>query len=386
MKILRLAILFSMILFLLSACDENSTEGAKEYYPLLEVEAETEYDLGFAVGERFAENINNSLDINEDLMATINQIIAVDSIYFYQQLLDTAEEEMPDMVAELHGMCDGSGAEFRSVFMLNIFGEIIALYYGTQNRDIEIPEQMPLGCSDVLYKYENKIYLSHNEDGFAGLKDYMFLVKAKLPGKPEFISFNYPCMVLGVGPTVNDAGIAISNNYIQASAGDAEGIPAYFVNRKLIEFSNIQEITDFIATKRIVNCLNCNIASINENRIISMEMASDSYSLHEVNGLYAHTNHIVHTDMLSHPVVIDDSTIVRYQTLQELFSEYETHLQDVNLETMHSFLNAVVAVADPNGGITTGATLSSSIFDFESMTWRLYFNNPNDDLYQEIEF
>ena len=386
MKIIKLVILCSLVCLLLNACDDNSTEGDTEYYPLLEVEAASEYDLGFAVGERFADNIHFSLDLNADLLSNIGDIIAIDSVYFYEHLLSTAQAEQPEQIAELQGMCDASGAEFRSIFIFNIFGEILALYYGMQTRDIDIPEDLPLGCSDVLYKYENNIFLAHNEDGFAGLKDNMFIVKAKLPGKPEFISFSYPCLVLGVGPTINDAGIVITNNFIQGTAGDADGVPGYMVNRQLIEFTNIQEITEFIATKRIANYLNCNIVSMEENRIVSLEMASDQYSLHEVSGLYAHTNHLVHPDMLSFPVEMDASTVERYQTLQQLFSEYETHLQDVNLESMHSFLNAVAVESNPNGGLITGATLSSSIFDFENMVWRLYFSDPKDDLYQEIEF
>jgi len=386
MKVIKLLVLFALICLLLNACDEKSTESAQEYLPILNVETDNTYDLGFAIGARFAENIYNSIVINEELLTTIDQIIAIDSVYFYEQLLETAQVENAEQIAELQGMCDASGAEFRTIFTLNILGEIIALYYGTQDRDINVPDELPLGCSDALYKYENKVYLAHNEDSFSGMTDQMFIVKAKISDKPEIISFCYPGMVMGVGPTVNDAGIVISNNYIQGTAGDPAGVPAYMVNRQLIELSSMQEITDFVETKRLANCLNCNIADMNDNRIVSIEMASEDYSLHEVNGLYAHTNHFVHPDMLSHPSNLDVSTQERYQTLNELFSEYETHLQDVNLETMHTFLNAVAVDPDPNGGFTTGATVSCSIFDFENMVWRLYYGNPNNNLYQEIEF
>lgn len=214
----------------------------------------------------------------------------------------------------------------------------------------------------------------------------MYIVKAKITGKPEFISFCYPALLMGIGPVVNDAGIIISNNFIEGGAGDPAGVPVYFVNRKLIEFSSIQQITDYLDTKRVVNYLNCNIVSKDENRIVSIEMASNQYSLHEVDGLYPHTNHLVHPDMLSFPVNEDPSTLERYQTLQQMISEFENNLQDVNLESMHSFLNAVAAEPDPNGGLTTGATLSSSIFDLQNMVWKLYFSNPNDNQYQIIEF
>lgn len=386
MRLIKLLLFVSLISILLFACDDSGSDEENEYYPMLEIEVDNEYDLGFAVGSRFSEEIHYSLELNADLLSTMEQLISLDSVYFYENMLLAANDQQPDQVAELQGMSDGSGAEFRKIFIFNVLGEILALYNGLQNQNIEIPENLPLGCSDVLFKNQDSIFLAHNEDGFAGLKDHMYIVKAKITGKPEFISFCYPALLMGIGPVVNDAGIIISNNFIEGGAGDPAGVPVYFVNRKLIEFSSIQQITDYLDTKRVVNYLNCNIVSKDENRIVSIEMASNQYSLHEVDGLYPHTNHLVHPDMLSFPVNEDPSTLERYQTLQQMISEFENNLQDVNLESMHSFLNAVAAEPDPNGGLTTGATLSSSIFDLQNMVWKLYFSNPNDNQYQIIEF
>jgi len=375
--------------FFIAGCDlfkcdhDNDNE---EYFPVLEIDAENSYDLGFQVGQGFAENIQQAIARQADLDALIVNIISIDSVYFYENLLAKAEELYPDFVDEIRGTSDGSGIEFDTLMRLNMFGDIIALYYGAQeNGTIDIPASF-LGCSTVSYNYNGNQYLSHNEDGMASLHDLMGVVRAKLPGKPEFINLYYPGLLCGVAPSMNDAGLAFSGNYIQSASGVPDGVPHLFVFRALMEAESVNEAISIIENTLTCNALHVNIASGIENRVVSVEKAETTSVVYEVEGLYAHTNHFIQDEMLGFPTVDDETTVARYTTLMGLIGTYSDHLADVDCDVLHDFLCEVAAEQDTTGGITGGMTLGTSIFNMETGNWELYFNDPNDNLSQNLHF
>ncbi|HHE39903.1 MAG TPA: hypothetical protein ENL10_00180, partial [Candidatus Cloacimonetes bacterium] len=219
----KFTLIISIVLFisigLMMGCNLfKSSSNNDDYFPIFEVEAGNYYDLGFAIGQRFAENIQQAMIRQADLDAIIANIISIDSVYFYENLLAKAEELFPDFVDEIRGTSDDSGIEFEPLMRLNMFGDIIALYYGLVGKTgMDIPSSL-LGCSTVSYNYNGNQYLSHNEDGMAALHDLMSVIKVSLQDKPDFINLYYPGLLCGVAPSMNDVGLAYSGNYIQSAA------------------------------------------------------------------------------------------------------------------------------------------------------------------------
>jgi len=386
-KLVFICITLVVSTFLIIGCDLFKSSNHKDdYFPIFEVEADSYYNLGFAIGQRFAENIHEALIRQADMAAAIENIVSFDSVYFYINLLAKAEEIYPGFVDEIRGMSDGSGVDFEVLMRLNMFGDIIALYYGiAEKTGIDIPESL-LGCSTVSYNYNGNQYLAHNEDGFAELHDLMGVVKAKLTGKPDFINLYYPGLLCGVAPSLNDEGLAFSGNYIQSASGVPSGVPHLFIFRALLEAESVDDAISIIVNTLACNDLHVNIASGIENRVVSVEKAENTAVVHEVDGLYAHTNHFIQDAMLGFPTDDDATTVERYTTLMGLIATYADHLADVDCDVLYDFVCEVAAEPDTTGGLTGGMTLGTSIFNMETGNWELFFNNPGDKISKNFHF
>lgn len=387
----KLPLLLSLTLIvsisLIMGCNLFKSSSHKDdYFPIFEVEADNYYDLGFAIGQRFAENIQEAIIRQAELSAIIANIISVDSVYFYENLLAKAEELYPDLVDEIRGMSDGSGVEFETLVRINLFGDILALYYGLVGEtDLDIPESL-LGCSTVSYNYNGNQLLAHNEDGMATLHDLMSVIKVSMPDKPDFINLYYPGLLCGIAPSLNDEGLAFSGNYIQSASGVPSGVPHLFIFAALLEAETVDEAVSIITNTLACNDLHVNIASGIENRVVSVEKAENTAVVTEVEGLYAHTNHFIQDAMLGFPTDDDPTTHERYATLMGLIAPYTDHLADVDCDVLYDFLCDVAAEPDTTGGITGGMTLGTSLFNMETGNWELFFNNPVDKISKNFHF
>ena len=386
-KLVFISTIFVLSTFLIIGCNLfKSNSNKDDYFPIFEVEADNYYDLGFAIGQRFAENIQQAMLRQAELSAIIVNIISIDSVYFYENLLAKAEELFPDFVDEIRGTAEGSGVEFDVLMRLNCFGDIIALYYGLVGEtDLDIPESL-LGCSTVSYNYNGNQYLAHNEDGMASLHDLMSVIKVSMQGKPDFMNLYYPGLLCGIAPSLTDDGLAFSGNYVQSASGVPSGVPHLFIFRALLEAETVDEAISIIENTTACNALHVNIASGLENRVVSVEKAETTAAVTEVEGLYAHTNHFIQDAMLGFPTDDDATTLARYTTLMGLIGTYGDHLEDVDCDVLHGFLCDVAAEPDTTGGITGGMTLGTSLFNMETGNWELFFNNPADNISKNFHF
>jgi len=380
--------ILGILLFSIAGCKLFQCEPTDEveYFPVLGINAADNYDLGYKIGQGFSNQINIAIERQADLIATVQYIISFDSTYFYHNLVDAAEAAFPEYINELQGIADGAEVPFEILMTLNLFGDVIALYYGLPGvESIEVPEST-LGCSTVSYSYDGTQYLAHNEDGMAELHDLMGVVRAKLPGKPEMINLYYPGLIPGVGPSMTEAGLAFSGNYIQSLQGNPAGVPHLFIFRSLLDALSVDESISMIEDVLTCNYLHINIASRIENRIVSVEKAENTTTIYEVDELYTHTNHFIQDEMLGFAIDYDATTLDRYTTLTNMINIYENDPGCVTCDILHGFLCEVAAEPDTTGGITGGMTLGSSIINLETGKWKLLFNNPIDNLSQILFF
>jgi len=388
-RLLFLIICVLVCLLVLFSCDlfnPDDDEEDKEYFPVFEVEAASNYELGFKIGERFHDEILEFMEREADLHELLSQIVSLDSTFYFYNMLDQAEDLFPEYIEELQGTADAIGVEFEELFIWNCFGDIIALYSGSQYFNGNHINGNLVGCSTVSYNYDGNQFLGHNEDCFVSLQDLMAVVKVKLSGTPEFINFYYPALLLGVAPSMTDTGLAVSNNFIQLVGGNTNGVPHFFLLRALLEANTIQEAVETCENTPTCDGFHVTIASDSDDIVYSIEKAFDTISVIEVDGLYAHTNHFIHDDMLNFSVTTDESTINRINILQDDIAAYQDQLQDVTCDVLHDCLCDVVAIPDTSGGATTGMTVGTSIINLETGEWELYFNDPNDNKSQTLKF
>ena len=373
-----------VIITLLFSCkrDSNPEPEPISYFPVLETSG-THYDIGKAVGERFQPQIGEAFSAMQGLFSLIDTLISQDPKRFYQCYVDTVKSIYPQFIEELEGMADGSGFPFKSFFIASSFSEYLHLLGMKDDPGVT-------GCSNVSFVHEGTLFLAHNEDGNYTMKDQMFIVKAHPTGKPSFISFCYPGMVMGVAPSMNDKGIFYSGNYISGTAFAEGGVPAFFIERAIMEATTMEEAIAIATIPERAYCFHVVVASQKEGRIVGIEVAPTAYFLEEVEGFYIHTNHFIQPGMtqFANP---DPNSESRFEVLQALSGAYETRMNEVTGELLTEFLsshdqwiNSPCSHGDSTNHIL--ATLGSTLFDINTGTWRIAFNNPCEKKFQMIRF
>ncbi len=375
-------LLASLILTLLTSCKNETTPTPVNYFPVLKVSG-SHYEIGKAVGETFQFEITEAFDRSVEMYLYIESFIAQDTNKYYYSFLDKVQSTYPQYIEELQGMAEGSGLPFKKFMIYSTFSEYAALLQNSQVKNLT-------GCSSVSYFQNGQFFLAHNEDGSPIFNDIMFIVKAHPVGKPSFISFCYPGMVLGVAPSMNDQGIFYSGNYISGKQIHIGGIPNSFIQRSLMEASNLNEAITKATIEDRAYCYHVNIASFNDQKIVGIEVAPSKFYIQEVDGWYVHTNHFFQPgmDSLSND---DPNSLSRYNVLTSQVNEYVGKSAPADGNVLTEFLSSHENSPDSpcahgvSNGIT-GQTLGSTLFDVNAETWRTSYNNPCEKKFQMIGF
>jgi isopenicillin-N N-acyltransferase like protein len=374
-------------LLVFSCKDDKDNNGGSnvnptEYFKVIEVSG-THYEIGYQIGENLKNEISEAFIRADYLFNIVDEIIAQDSVSLYWGFVNAVNEKYPQFIEELNGMADGSGLPFKKFMILSTISEYIGML---QNGDLK----SPLGCSSVLFSKDGLMYLSHNEDGSYDNGDIMSIVKVHPTGKPSFINFYYPGMVLGVAPAMNDEGIFYSGNYINGTEVNVGGIPNSFIQRSLMEAENLNEAISLATITDRAYCFNVNIASKMDGKMVTIEVAPSAFFLQEVDGFFVHTNHFYQEGMESLSVP-DGNSISRYSVLKGLTDGYASKLNLVEGDLLTEFLSSHEGAPDSpcshgGEGVAQAQTLGSTLFDIEAGTWRISYLNPCENKFQMIKF
>lgn len=351
------------------------------HFKYLEVSG-TNYEVGQQIGAYFSKEIKASQYAIGGLINSVNQIVQASPEVFYTPFIEAAQNHFPDYVDELQGIADGAGLTFQQIMIANIFMEVIYLYYSlspTKN----IKAGPGFGCSTIAYSNNGKLFLGHNEDLFTSFLSNMYVLKIKIPSKPEFMCLSYPGILPGVPPGMNEAGIIQSGNDICGLA-IAASVPMVFHFRSVFDATSLDDAVDRASYPHRARTMTHNIGSVEEQKIISVEAAPSKNQSHLVNGFFVHTNHFVLDNMLDIQIDPDGlpSSESRYNILSSLAAN---NTSTVNPELITGFMSSHESdlppcVHDHNGS----STLAHSLFDFDKKAWNLYFSNPclkNDKTY-----
>lgn len=375
-------LLFFAMAGILHSCSDSDSEPAT-HFPVLEVSG-THYEIGYAIGTNFKERIEKAFEHLASLINMVENFIDTDTQRFYTQYVEAIEALYPQFIEELQGMADGSGFPFKRFMITSMLPEYIEM--------MKLPKmENPLGCSTVSYRYGGKVYLAHNEDGGYSNHDIMFIVKAHPTGKPSFISFCHPGISMGPAPAMNDAGIFYSSNFVTGTEFQEGGIPTTFIERSLMEAQTLDEAIQKATISNRAYCFHVNIASRDEAKVVSIEVAPSTYYLYEVEGLFVHTNHFFQTGMETFTVPNANSKS-RFDVLTDLTDAYADRLNEVDGDLLTQFLSS--HEHSPDSPCSHGSedvsspsqTLGSTLFDVDNGTWRISFNNPCQKKFQMVGF
>jgi predicted choloylglycine hydrolase len=335
--------------------------------------AGSHFDVGFSIGRQFASRIHRTLDsyaFFQERLLPFHR--SREGQARYQQFLCINTARFPDYVTELEGLAEGSERSFEDLFLVNMRGEY---------RDyLRSPTA---GCFDCALVTDDVAVMGHNEDGSPAFEDNLYLIHARITGKPAFTALSYPGFLCGNAFGFNAEGICFSIDNVQPQ-DTRVGIGRHFVARSLLEARSLDDAVARVTVPDRASGFGYTIGSIPERRVVYLEVAPVAYHIREISGCYIHANHYL--DLASIKQVIGSSSKARLERASALLEE-QAPLDAIGVlsilgDEAHAQYPIYRSATPPDDG----ATLNTVLFDLDARLLRIYTGHPTRSPTTFVEF
>jgi hypothetical protein len=215
--------------------------------------------------------------------------LVLDEFFEYANFTEAIKKWTPDLYDEVRGIADGSGREFREVFVLNLLDEFWVFIDSLENHHCT-GLGVPATGSRPTYIAQN-MDLERYTDGFQ--------VLMRIPGDdryPEQLILTHPGLIALNG--LNADGVGICVNTLMQLMASSSGLPVAFVIRGLIRKTDKEDILEFI--QRVDHASGQNYLIGIRDEVYDFEASAGKvvrFNPENQNGSVYHTNH---------PLVNDD--------------------------------------------------------------------------------
>ena len=321
-------------------------------------------EVGFAIGQRFAEQIHRSLDAYRFLQERILPYHRTpEGQARYRRLLELHQIRYPDYFAELEGIAQGAGRPFEDLFLTNLRGEYRTFLHGAEAR----------GCSDCAVVTDDVALIGHNEDGSPTFRGNMYLVHARVEGKPAFTALSYPGFLCGNAFGFNAAGICFSVDHVQPQ--DARvGVGRHFIARSLLEARSLDDAIKRVTVPERASGFSYTIGSIPERRVVIVEVAPANHHVREIRGAYFHANH--YQELADVDQIISPSSRARVEQARAMMQKSPPKNAADVLTILGDQTNEQYPVYRTATTPDQSATLCTALFDLDARQLRIYANHP----------
>lgn len=340
-------------------------------YPIIEVKG-SHREIGKQIGSAMKKRITGHLEVSPQYSSSV-EYLEGEGRPAVEKMLGYTRMSFPHLIEEVEGLAEALEIPFERLFAFQCRAEISIL-------------KEPPGCSTIALRDDDDVILVHNEDGNDLNIGRMFLAKVTPPSGVTFLSFVYPGLLPGNGPSINQAGLVQTTNYIQPRRV-ADGIPRYFIGRAILEAKSLDEAVSLATMTPRAFSYHHNLVHLAERRILSVEVAAypdQKHSVEEVDGLYVHTNHFLHTGMVGEEEAGPRPYDVPYESsttrMAVLSSAIKKNGPPANVEDIMRLLSLhegrpYSPCRHPEGDVH-GATLGTAVFTAPDKTMTLFHGNP----------
>jgi hypothetical protein len=215
--------------------------------------------------------------------------------------------------------------------------------------------------------------IGHNEDGAPEFRGNMYVVHAKVEGKPAFTALSYPGFLCGNAFGFNAEGVCFSVDNVRPRDVRV-GVGRHFVARSLLEAHSLDDAIERVTVPGRALGFSYTIGSVRERRIVHVEVSPGTYHIREVQGGYFHANH--YQELTDVDQIIEPSSRVRVERAHVLLQE-SPPLDDAGaLAVLGDQANErypIYRTATPPDEL---ATLCTALFDLEGRRLRIYTDHP----------
>lgn len=289
-----------------------------------------------------------------------------------ERYLSAAEDTVPHLVEELHGLADGSRQSFNDLFFLNALEE--ALEWKEARR-----------CTSVGVNVPGSLLLGHNEDWYGEDADHVIVIHARPAGKPAFLSVTAAPFLSAVG--INEAGLAQGVNSV-SSMDSGIGLPRMFAARGVLEAETLKDALSKAAPPGRAGGYN-HLLAVRAGETGNLESSAGADHYFSGGQVVFHTNHYVSPAMIPFEKGASSHSLARYRRLEELKDVLSAAadpcgalaavLRD-HYNRPSSICNHAAEQTDCQG------TIFSAIFDLQSLDTLVSVGNPCRSRYQPISF
>jgi len=317
------------------------------------------YEVGFAIGQRFADQIRRSLDTYPFLQErTLPYHRTPEGQARYQQLLELHQARYPDYFAELEGIADGAECSSEALFLVNMRGE----YRGYLR-----------GCSDCALVTDDAALIGHNEDGSPAFRGNMYLIHAKVEGKPAFSALSYPGFLCGNAFGFNAEGICFSVDHVQPRHVRM-GVGRHFIARSLLEARSLDDAIKRVTVPERASGFSYTIGSIPERRVVLVEVAPENHHVREVRAPYFHANH--YRDLAEVDQIISPSSRARVERARAMMQKNPPQNAADVLAILGDQTNEQYPIYRTATAPDQSATFCTALFDLDARQLRIYTGRP----------
>lgn len=345
----------------------------KNFFQVIEASG-SNYDIGYAIGKGTKKQIEKLIEIlTKDYKKHTKKDFS-NFIKSAQKFLEINQKQFPQYVEEIRGIGDGAGISFEQAFALSCPDEL-----AWDDPTNSLAEK----CSTFITKIGNDVFLCHNEDYAATFLGMLYVVKAKQKNKPSFMSIGYVGTLPGSSIGMNDAGIAVSGNWLGAK--DCRiGILNNFVYRSILDCKSVEEAIHLIRkTKRAIGG-NYEIAS--EKKCVNIETTATKDDVFIINKFpHFHTNHYLSEKLKKLQRFASESSFKRYERLQELKNKLKSFNDIKKILSDHKY-KLPICRHEGLKDSTESITLGSTIVNISKGKFYVAKGNPCKNEYVEINF
>jgi len=247
------------------------------------------YELGLQHGQKLKSEIDDIVKKwkkNASLVKDVEKVL--DEFFEYADFATAIKKWTPDLYDEVRGIADGSGQNFRDIYVLNLLDEFWVYRQGKLHH-----------CSGlgVPARNGNPGYIAQNMDIESYTEGHQVLMRILASdGNPEQLILTHPGLIALNG--MNKEGIGVCVNTIMQLKASNSGLPVAFVVRGIINRTDGGDVKDFLNTVNHASGQNYLLGIKGE--VYDFEASANKvvrYNPENENGTVYHTNH---------PIVNDD--------------------------------------------------------------------------------
>jgi len=323
------------------------------------------FQIGSKIGKRFARQIHRSLDSYRFLQQQLLPYHrTAEGKAVYGEFLDVNRTRYPDYAAELEGIAQGAGRPFEELLLVNLRGEYRELLQGPDDDG---------GCSDCILVTDEVALIGHNEDGSPAFRHDMYLVHARVNGKPGFTALSYPGFLCGNALGFNTEGICFSIDNVRPR-NSRVGLGRHFVARSLLEARSLDDAIERVTVSGQAGGFSYTIGSVRERRVAIVEVAPGSNKVREIRGCYFHANH--YQELTGVDQIIGRSSRARVERASQLMCR--KHPADASgvLALLGDQAHAEYPIYREAAPPDKETTLCTALFDLDARRLRIHSSHP----------